>query len=107
MQKIPQNIANIREFPSGLAVKDLALLLLWLGFNPWPRILHAMGMARKKFQVFEFTLRALVKPQAIKGMHIRKATEYLNALYTSSVLCGSLVTIKELAGMPRLNMGWT
>ena len=87
MQKIPQNIANIREFPSGLAVKDLALLLLWLGFNPWPRILHAMGMARKKFQVFEFTLRALVKPQAIKGMHTRKATEYLKMHFIQVVCC--------------------
>ena len=23
------------EFPGGLAVKDLALSLLWFGFNPW------------------------------------------------------------------------
>ena len=26
-----------KEFPGGLAVKDLALLLLWLGVDPWPR----------------------------------------------------------------------
>ena len=25
------------EVPSGLVVKDPALLLLWLGFHPWPR----------------------------------------------------------------------
>ena len=24
------------EFPGGLAVEDLALSLLWLGFSPWP-----------------------------------------------------------------------
>ena len=26
-----------KEFPGGLAVKDLALLLLWLRFDPKPR----------------------------------------------------------------------
>ena len=26
---------GLMEFPSGLAVKDLALLMLWLGFDPW------------------------------------------------------------------------
>ena len=25
-----------RAFPCGLAIKDLALSLLWLGFDPWP-----------------------------------------------------------------------
>ena len=25
------------EFPTGLAVRDLALSLLWRGFDPWPR----------------------------------------------------------------------
>lgn len=25
---------SLEEFPSGLAIKDLALLLLWLGFDP-------------------------------------------------------------------------
>ena len=25
-----------KEFPDGLAVKELALSLLWLRFNPWP-----------------------------------------------------------------------
>ena len=30
-------------------LKDSALSLLWLGFNPWPRkLLHAMGLAKKK-----------------------------------------------------------
>ena len=35
------------EFPDGLVVKDLALSLLWLGFNPWPGDFHAVGMAKK------------------------------------------------------------
>ena len=26
-----------REFPGGLVVKNLALSLLWLRFDPWPR----------------------------------------------------------------------
>ena len=26
----------MEEFPGGLGVKDLALSLLWLGFDPWP-----------------------------------------------------------------------
>ena len=30
---------NEKEFPGGLAVKDL-VSLLWLGFNPWPRNLY-------------------------------------------------------------------
>ena len=31
-------------------VKDLALSLLWLRFNPWPRelLLHAVGAAKRK-----------------------------------------------------------
>ena len=33
------------EFPGGSAVKDQALSLLWLGFDPW---LHAAAMAKKK-----------------------------------------------------------
>ena len=32
---------TIREFHGGLAVKDPALSLLWLGFNPWPRNFHS------------------------------------------------------------------
>ena len=35
----------VLEFPSGLVVKDLALLLLSLGFSLWPwELLHAKGM---------------------------------------------------------------
>ena len=26
----------LAEFPGGLVVKDLALSLLWRGFDPWP-----------------------------------------------------------------------
>ena len=37
-----------REFPGGLAVKDLALLLLWLGFNPWPRNICVSGALTKE-----------------------------------------------------------
>ena len=29
--------AQAWEFPSGLVVKDLALSLWWLGFDPWPK----------------------------------------------------------------------
>ena len=40
---------EIREFPGGLVVKDLALSLLWLGFHPWPRNFHMpMGVGGKK-----------------------------------------------------------
>ena len=31
------NFKQEREFPGGWAVKDLALSLLWPGFDPWPR----------------------------------------------------------------------
>ena len=37
-----------REFPGGLAVKDLALLLLWLRFNPWPRNICVSGALTKE-----------------------------------------------------------
>ena len=30
------------EFPSGLVVKDTALSLLWLWFNPWPGNFHML-----------------------------------------------------------------
>ena len=37
------------EFPGGLVVKDSALSLLWIGFNPWPRELpQAAGAPPKK-----------------------------------------------------------
>ena len=37
------------EFPGGTEVKDSALSLLQLGFNPWPLELpHAMGEAKKQ-----------------------------------------------------------
>lgn len=36
------------EFPGGLEGKDLALLLLWHGFDPWTRNLqHSMGTGKK------------------------------------------------------------
>ena len=39
----------IREFPGGLALKDLALSLLWQELDPWTReLLHAVGSAKKK-----------------------------------------------------------
>ena len=42
-------IYHFEEFPGGLAVKDLALSLLWLRFIPWPQeCLHATGMAKRK-----------------------------------------------------------
>lgn len=31
-----------REFPGSLAVKDLALSLLWFGFDPWPGNFHML-----------------------------------------------------------------
>ena len=38
-----------REFPGGLALKDLALSLLWQELDPWTReLLHAVGSAKKK-----------------------------------------------------------
>ena len=38
-----------QDFLGGLAVKDSALSLLWLGLDPWPReLLHAMGSAKTK-----------------------------------------------------------
>ena len=40
---------NVLGFPSGLVVKDSALSLLWLGFDPWPRELpHAADVTKKK-----------------------------------------------------------
>ena len=36
-KKTKQNIFLTRwELPGGLVVKDLALSLLWRGFDPWP-----------------------------------------------------------------------
>ena len=36
------------EFPGGLVVKDLALSLLWLGFDAWPRNFHMLQVRPKK-----------------------------------------------------------
>ena len=35
-RQAPRSENQQREFPGGLAVKDLALSLLWRGFDPWP-----------------------------------------------------------------------
>ena len=34
-------------FPGGLALKDLALSLLGLGFDPWPRDFHRCGQNKQ------------------------------------------------------------
>lgn len=40
---------NKLEFPGGVAVKDVALSLLWLGFDSWPQELpHASSEAKKE-----------------------------------------------------------
>ena len=42
------------EFPGGLVVKDLALLLQWQGFDPWPgnfRMLWPYPPAKKRAQI--------------------------------------------------------
>ena len=36
------------EFPGGLVVKDMVLSLLWLGFDFWPELLHAMAKNKQK-----------------------------------------------------------
>ena len=47
-------IKKIEAFPGGLAFKDLALSLLWLGsllwhsFDPWPRNFHMLQAEPKK-----------------------------------------------------------
>ena len=38
--KIKEDI--LREFPGGLAIKDLVLPLLSLRFDPWPRNFHML-----------------------------------------------------------------
>ena len=35
------------EFPGRLAVKDLALSLLWLRFDPWPGNIHMLWGSQK------------------------------------------------------------
>ena len=39
-----------REFPGGLAANDLALSLLWLWFNLWPRNFHMLWCAESREQ---------------------------------------------------------
>ena len=44
-----KNLRNIAELPGGLAVKDLALPLLWLRFIPWSgNFCYALGTVKKK-----------------------------------------------------------
>ena len=43
--------------------------------------------------------------QAIKGMHIRKATKYLKDVTDRSNVCRSVVTMVELVAVPRPNSG--
>ena len=43
--------------------------------------------------------------QAIKGMHIRKATKYLKEVTLKKQMCHSVVTMVELGGVHRPNSG--
>ena len=45
---LKKKIPKIRVFPGGLMVKDPALSLLWLGFDPWPGNFRMPGAAEKK-----------------------------------------------------------
>lgn len=47
---IPQKFLNILEFPGGVAVKDLALSLLWFRFDPWTGTSAYCGCIQKKKQ---------------------------------------------------------
>ena len=38
----PSKLAYSMSFPVAQWVKDLALSLLWLGFDPWPGNVHKM-----------------------------------------------------------------
>ena len=48
---IPFSIQPVLGFPGGLAVKDSALSLLWLGFSPWSG--NFMLWARPKQKKFQ------------------------------------------------------
>ena len=37
-----------QEFPGGLAIKNLALALPWLRFDPWPRNFHMLWAQPKR-----------------------------------------------------------
>ena len=39
---------SIQEFPGGLVAKDLALRLLWLGFDPSPGNFYVLWVPRNK-----------------------------------------------------------
>ena len=44
----------IEEFLGGLVVKESALSLLWLGFDPWPRNFHMLwAQPKTKKQIIE------------------------------------------------------
>ena len=47
LKSINQSI-NQSKFPSGLAVKDLVLSLLWLRFDPWPGYFCMLQAQQKK-----------------------------------------------------------
>ena len=50
---IPQCMLKIGflEFPGGLVAKDLALSLLWLRFNSWPRTSACHGCSPQKKKI--------------------------------------------------------
>ena len=46
-----------KEFPGSLAVKDQALSLLWLGFDPSPRKFCMSGALPNKQKIYETVIR--------------------------------------------------
>lgn len=62
--------------------------------------------ANQEVQIFEFTFRTLSETaQAVKNVHIRKATKNLKDITLQKHRCYSVFTAVELAGVRRPNSG--
>ena len=69
------------ECPGGLAVKDLVLPLLWLGFNPWPKNFYMHRCDQKKKKNKKNSQNSLRRNQS----SFFKRTKYLNIHFTKDI----------------------
>lgn len=81
------------EFPGGLAVKDLAMSLLCLGFNPWLQNFHIpQGQGKKKKKKttnLKWTLTALQQSLILLVSFFHLSPYLLNNCDILSPLCSN------------------
>ena len=78
----------MKEFPSGLVVKDLALSLLWLRFNPWPGNFHVLQAQPKNQKETDKTIYPSLHHSFLVLITVNFRSKHLeNKVYENAHMC--------------------